>query len=121
MKPEDVYRLQPEAISDEMIEAGRTLIESGEVKWIDIANLMLEVAQDYYRRGAFDMEHREGKICQAEDQGGHPCCSRPAEFYIMKMFLEKGEKSPVYCSTHRAFNRFYRPDQMIPIYENPSG
>lgn len=127
MQTEDIYKhLAPDVVSTEMLDAVRTNIEAllgFEPKFTqvtDLADLLLEVAQDYYRRGAFDMEHRDGAQCEAEDQGGWPCCKHPAEFFIKQEHLDAGEKRRVYCNQHRLFNRFYRADQMAPIYEKPA-
>jgi hypothetical protein len=127
MRTEDVYKtLAPEVVTTEMIDAARVNIEAllgveptfEQIK--DLAELLLEVAQDYYRRGAFDMEHRTAAHCEAEDQGGWPCCRHPAEYFVEAKHMKPGEKRPVYCNQHRVFNRFYRADQMAPIYVNPA-
>lgn len=126
MTPEDIYKLAPDVVSTEMIDAARTNIEAllgfeptfEQTK--DLAELLLEVAQDYYRRGAFDMEHREAETCGAEDQGGWPCCRHPAEYYVLAAHLEKGEKRRIYCEAHYHCNRFWPMEMMAPIYENPA-
>jgi hypothetical protein len=88
---------------------------------LENAETLLEVAQDYYRRGAVDMEHKDGARCEAEDQGGWPCCSRPAEFFVKKEHIGAREKRPVYCSDHWVCNRFFLKEHMAPIFENPEG
>lgn len=129
MTPEDIYEIAPDIITDEMLTAARKLLtrllqrppEFDEL--VAVGEALLETAKAHYRTGAFNMEHREGKTCQAEDQGGWPCCSQPAEFFIKDEHLRPGEKAPIYCGKHGTDegNRFYRADQMAPIYENPSG
>lgn len=127
MKAEEVYALGPTCITEEMIDAAKgfsmpqcdTNKEQTEYA-LENAETLLEVAQDYYRRGAFDMEHKDGATCEAEDQGGWPCCPRPAEFFIKAEHLDSGEKRRVYCNDHRVCNRFYRADQMSPIFVNPT-
>lgn len=127
MKAEEIYELGPECVTSDMVDAvadnlkellGRDpKCEEAE----GLEDLLLEVAQRYYRLGAFSMEHKDGATCGAEDQGGWPCCKSPAEFFVQKEHLLPKETRRLYCSEHRADNRFFRADQMSPIYENPSG
>lgn len=126
MRPEDVYKIGPGQVSTEMIDTTCSFLKSilGRDPTFDenitLAELMLKTAKHYYRLGAFHMEHREGQKCQAEDQGGWPCCGAPAEFFVERKHLRSDERR-VYCSEHRKWNRFFRADQMAPIYESPSG
>lgn len=126
MKAEDIYLLRPEATTEEMIrlvenQLRQVLGAAPTYKQMEgFFQPMLEMAQEFYRLGAFNMEHRDGAKCQAEDQGGWPCCGAPAEFYVKREHLSAGEepKSRVYCWLHRD-NRFYSPEHMSPIYQNP--
>lgn len=53
--------------------------------------------------------------CQAEDQGGWPCCSELATWYVAEKDSIGRGKEDYYCDYHRENNRFYRPDQMRKI------
>lgn len=59
--------------------------------------------------------------CQAEDQGGHPCCAWQATHFVPASITGHGDR--FYCDDHATDdgNRFYRADQMIrlPTVEGP--
>lgn len=127
MKAEDVYTLAPEVIDEDMLEAAKGLsapqydtTKEQEEDVLANAETLLEIAQRYFRLGAFEMEHKDAARCEAEDHGGWPCCKSAAEFFVLGKYLKKRAKRPVYCAEHRAHNRFYRAEQMVPIYENPA-
>ncbi len=121
MKAEDIYTLGPEVVTEEMIELATSSLpdELGEDtdRILENSSGYLEVAQRYYRLGAFNMEHKDDPICEAEDQGGWPACKHPAEFYVLDRFLGDSKRR-IYCSLHQD-NRFYSPKHMAPIYESP--
>lgn len=120
MKTEDVYNLAPDQITTEMLDLLRKCFPGTTFEQqLKAADGILMLCQRYYRHGAFNMEHKDGATCQAEDQGGWPACANPAEFYVLKEHLGAREKSSVYCSEHRD-NRFFSPEHMAPIYEKPN-
>ena len=122
MKAEDIYQLGPDAVTTEMIEAAREALRKvlGREPTFQEADHffepMLDIAKQYYRLGAFNMEHRDGTKCEAEDQGGWPCCGQPAEFFVKPEHADG--RRIVYCSDHQD-NRFFSPHHMAPIYESP--
>lgn len=122
MKAEDVYKLSPDSVTEEMIELARSALPDEYKENIDLvlenAEGYLEVAQRYYRLGAFNMEHKDAATCMAEDQGGWPACSHPAEYFVKAEHADG--RRIVYCSEHQD-SRFFSPEHLAPIYENPSG
>lgn len=118
MKASDVYKMGPDVASSDMFDkAQKALGGDFDEEHRALAGAFLEVAKEYYRRGAFNMEHRNGPLCEAEDQGGYPCCSNPAEFYVpAEDTIGEGDEPSHYCNVHRLFNRFYNSSHMFPLY-----
>ena len=118
MKVTVVYKLGPDVVSTAMFERAKEILGVGYPEYMPLAEAFLEVAKDYYRRGAFDMAHRlDGLKCSAEDQGGWPCCSRPSEFFVVdEQQQDEDQKIRHYCNIHRLKNRFYPAESMAPIY-----
>lgn len=54
--------------------------------------------------------------CEAEDQGGWPCCTYRATHYVPAEDAA-GKQDTFYCRVHSTDegNRFYRADQMVPF------
>ncbi len=113
-----IYRLGPDVVSTEMLTLAKNFVRGDLEEYLPLAQAFLEVAKKYYRQGAFNMEHRSDGVCQAEDQGGHPCCSCPAEFYVPAEVTHNGIR--IFCKTHRDFNRFYTASSMVPMYDDQS-
>lgn len=113
------YRLGPHSVSTETIDTVKKIVgdlisdEAKSALW----DFVLAKTQESYRRGVFEAMHQDDPRCQAEDQAGWPCCSNAAEFFVRD---SKSATLPeVYCSKHRAFNRFNRADSMDPLYAEP--
>lgn len=103
-----IYRLGPDVVSTEMLTLAKNFVRGDLEEYLPLAQAFLEVAKKYYRQGAFNMEHRSDGVCQAEDQGGHPCCSCPAEFYVPAEVTHNGIR--IFCKTHR------EPTAMVAAY-----
>lgn len=106
MKPEAVYTWGPDQVTEKML-----MVAGGNVKK---AEYILLLCQEYYRRGAFNMEHKDGVKCEAEDQGGWPACTAPAEFYVKDEHADG--RRIVFCKDHED-NRFFSPHHLAPIYK----
>jgi hypothetical protein len=108
VKPEAVYTWGPDQVTTEMLK-----IADGNFKKAD---RILQLCQEFYRRGAFNMEHKDGAKCEAEDQGGWPACTAPAEFYVKDEHADG--RRIVFCKEHED-SRFFSPKHLAPIYARP--
>jgi hypothetical protein len=126
MKTDDVYKLAPATVPADLLELARSFSmpqcdtnEEQEGYAKENAESLLEVAQRYYRLGAFDMEHKDGARCEGSPEG-HPC-EHAAEFFVLAKHLpDMWGKRPVYCAECRMSGLYHPPIYMAPIYENPA-